>query len=170
MARKVDKQKPAAEEPSAAEKLASLKPDTPLALSGRQVTVREYSFFEGLEIAHRAAKFIADMHVMCAGGDLRYAQIRRLFGVHQEVVIPIAAQAADVEPEWVRSLKGDEAEVFMSTWFAVNSSFFVHEVIVEMREERQRAIPTSTGTDASPNSPPPASATSTNSPASPNDN
>ena len=164
MARKVDKQNPAAEEPSAAEKLASLKPDAPITLAGRKVIVREYSFFEGLEIAHRAAKFIAGMHVMCAGGDLRYAQIRRLFGVHKDVVIPIAAQSADVEPEWVLGLKHDEAEVFMSTWFAVNSSFFVHEVIVEMRENRQRAIPTSTGTPVSPSSPAPASATSTNSP------
>lgn len=160
---------PAAEDPSAADGLAALNPDVTLTLAGRAITMREYGFFEGLDVAHRAAGFIADMHAMCAGGALRYSLIRRLFGVHQDVVVAIAAQAADVEPEWLRGLGAADAEVFMSSWFAVNSSFFVHEVVVEMREERHRAS-TSTGSTSSPVSPPPALATSTGSVDSPSVN
>lgn len=162
MARKLNNKKPAAETPSAAEDLASLQPNHELTVAGRQLVVREYSFFEGLEVAHHAAAFIADMHRMTAGGDLKYAQIRRLFGVHKDVIIKIAAQSADVEPEWVAGLQGNEAELFMSTWFAVNSSFFVHEVIVEMREARQRVLSTSTGSDYLPASPAQGSVTSPN--------
>lgn len=165
--RVVRKTRPAAGSSPAAEALQALKPDAPLSVAGRKVTVREYGYFEGLEVAHRAAPFIADMHAICADGDLRYTRIRRLFGVHQEVVCAIAAQAADVDTDWVRGLKGNDAEIFMSTWFAVNSAFFVHEVVVEMREARQRAAMSSTGSTSSPVSPAPASATSTASAGSP---
>lgn len=171
MAKKVDPAatQPAAEPDSAAAELAELSPNITLTLAGRQVTLREYGFFEGLDVAHRAAEFIADMHDQCRGGELRYDRIRRLFGKHADVVVPIAAQAADVEPEWVRGLGKNDAETFMSTWFAVNAGFFVHEVVVEMREERQRAAAAErlAGTSSSPNSPPPASAPSTTSDDSP---
>lgn len=141
MARKVETKAaaPTAEPSSAVDDLAVLKPEVTLTVAGRKVTVREYGFWEGLEVAHRGAAFIADMLAMCADGTLRYAAVRRLFGVHQEIVQEIAAQAADVEREWVAGLKGAEAERFLSTWFTVNASFFVREAAVEVEETQYRA-------------------------------
>lgn len=172
MARKVTERKkvaPAAEVPSAVSALLEIKPDVTLTIAGRQLTVREYGFFEGLEVAHQAQGLIRDMHAMCADGRLQYSRIRRLFGPHREVVIAIAAKAADVDADWVRGLEKSpqDAEVFFDTWFGVNASFFVHEVIVEMREARQLAAMASTGSQSSPVSPAPASATSTGSADSP---
>lgn len=170
MARKVDKKAPAAAEPSsAADDIAALQPDASLTIAGRRLTIREYGYFEGLKVAHQAAGFIADMHTMCADGDLRFARVRRLFGVHEAVVLAIAAQAADVEPEWVRGLAKADAETFMSTWFAVNVGFFVQEVVVEIKEERQRRWMASKSTGSSSGSPAPGSATSTASADSPSD-
>lgn len=170
MARKVTKQKvaPAAEEPSAASALVQIKPDVTIVVGDRTVTVREYGFFEGLEVAHQAEAFIRDIHTLSADGRLQYARIRRLLGVHRDIVIDIAAKAADVEPEWVRGLEQSplEADLFLSTWFAVNASFFVREVLVEVREARQlKAM--STGSAPSYSSPAPASEISTGSDASP---
>ncbi|MDZ5815103.1 DUF6631 family protein [Stenotrophomonas maltophilia] len=159
MARRVDpKPAAAAEDSSAAAALSEIKPDVTLVIGGRTVTIREYGFFEGLEVAHRAQPLIAAMFTMCQDGNLQYSRIRRLFGVHKDLVIEIAARAADVEQEWVRDLerKPADAELFLDTWFGVNSSFFVHEVVVEMREERQRAA-MSTGSAPSQNLQPPAS-------------
>lgn len=173
MARDVTQQVNAAGPVPAAEAdtLGALHPDAPLTLSGRAVTVREYGFFEGLEVAHRASALIADMHQLCRDGVLRFDRVRRLFGKHRDVVLAIAAQAADVEPEWVEGLPRDEADLFLSIWFAVNADFFVHEVVVEIREERQLAATragTSTGQTSSSASPTAASATSTGSGATPN--
>lgn len=172
MARKIDQRAiaPAAESNSAADQLAVLNPDITLTIAGREITIREYSFFDGLEVAHRASAFIADMHDTCRDGELRFDRIRRLFGKHRDVVVSIAAQAAGVEPDWIAGLDRTDAEVFMSTWFGVTSGFFVHEVVMEMREERQRQAMSSTGSTSSPTSPPPASATSTASDASPSAN
>src|SRR5688572_30315359 len=131
MARKLEKKATPSAAPSAAEDLSALQPNVTLQVAGRTVTIREYGFWEGLEVAHQAAPFIADWVEPCASGSLRFAQVRRLFGKHKDLVVAIAARAADVEPEWVLGLesKPTDAELFLSSWFAVNTGFFMREVV-----------------------------------------
>ena len=148
---------------SAADDLAILHPDRTLVVGGRTVILREYGFFEGLEIADRAAGFIADLVAASSDGALRYAQVRRLFGRHRAVIPVIAAQAGDVEPTWLVSLSADEQELYLATWFAVNAAFFVREVLAEVREaqllETQRlAADALSGAISSPDSPLPGTA------------
>lgn len=135
---------------AAADELSILHPDVQLSINGRQITCREYGFFEGLEVAHRLSAFLDDL-AKTIGDDLRYDRVRRLFGVHRAQVIPAAALSAGVEPDWVAGLKGHAAELFLSTWFGVNAGFFVHEAVVSMREARQAAAPPGpTSSSASP--------------------
>ena len=119
---------------SAADDLAILHPDRTLVVGGRTVILREYGFFEGLEIADRAAGFIADLVAASSDGALRYAQVRRLFGRHRAVIPAIAAQAGDVEVTWLEALAPDDLELYLATWFATNAAFFVREVLAEVRE------------------------------------
>lgn len=171
MAHKLKKQlapAPAAEEPSAAERISALMPDATLTVAGRKVTVREYGFIEGLQVAERASAFLSDLLALAKEGALRYTIARRLFGKHADVVVAIAAQAADVEPEWVRGLTPADGETFMATWFAVNVGFFMREVVAEVQEEaRLHRLTASSSTGSFSGSPAPASATSTGSAASP---
>lgn len=148
-----------------ADDLAILHPDRTLTLGGRAITLREYGFFEGLDVADRAAAFIADLILASDDGALRYAHVRRLFGRHRAVIPVIAAQAGDVDVPWLEALSPDELELYLATWFAVNAAFFVREVLAELREtqlrEAQRlAAGASAGAISSPDSPPPATATS----------
>lgn len=154
-----------APETAAADDLAILHPDRTLVLGGRTIVLREYGFFEGLDVADRASAFIADLIVASDDDALRYAQVRRLFGRHRAVIPVIAAQAGDVEVAWLEALPPDELELYLATWFAVNAAFFVREVLAELREtqlrEAQRlAAGASAGAISSPDSPPPATATS----------
>ena len=154
-----------APETAAADDLAILHPDRTLVLGGRTIVLREYGFFEGLDVADRAAGFIADLIAASDDGALRYAHVRRLFGRHRAVIPAIAAQAGDVEAAWLEALPPDELELYLATWFAVNAAFFVREVLAELREtqlrEAQRlAAGASAGAISSPDSPPPATATS----------
>lgn len=170
MARKLEKKAaPSAAAKSAAEDLSALQPNVTISVADRKVTIREYGFWEGLEVAHKAAGFIADLVIPCASGSLTFAQVRRLFGSHKDVIVAISAQAADVDADWVLSLekKPADAELFLSTWFAVNTGFFMREVVAEIREAKQRAAMRPTGSDSSPASPRPDSATSTGSADSP---
>lgn len=160
-----DTKAPSSAAHKAADDLSVLKPDITLPIAGREVTFREYGFFDGLEAAHRAQGFIEAMAATIADGELRYDRVRRLFGVHQDSVVAIAAVSAGVEPEWIRALKSADAEVFMSTWFAVNAGFFVHEAVVSLRERGQGVRPA--GRMSSPASPAPGSETPTASAAAP---
>lgn len=164
MARKIAQAPPDdAQADAAGDALAVLHPERNLTLGGRGVTIREYGFFEGLEIADRAAGFIDDLIAMSEVGPLRYAQVRRLFGRHRSVIPVIAAQAGDVEVVWLDALADDELELYLATWFAVNAAFFVREVLAELRERRllqAAAQGTLTGPASSSASPPPDSATS----------
>lgn len=155
---------PAAPAPdAAADDLAILHPDRTLVIGGRTVMLREYGFFEGLEVADRAAMFIADLIALSEGGTLRYAQIRRLFGRHRAVIPAIAAQAGDVDVAWLETLAPDELELYLATWFAVNAGFFVREVLAEVREAHLLAAGASAGATSLPDSPPPDTARPTNS-------
>ena len=153
-----------APETAAADDLAILHPDRTLVLGGRTIVLREYGFFEGLDVADRAAGFIADLIAASDDGALRYAHVRRLFGRHRAVIPVIAAQAGDVEVAWLGALPPDELELYLATWFAVNAAFFVREVLAELRETQLRvaqrlAAGASAGAISSPDSPPPATAT-----------
>ncbi|MFZ5638437.1 MAG: DUF6631 family protein [Pseudomonadota bacterium] len=159
---------PASDAVTAADDLAILHPDRTIAIGGRNITLREYGFFEGLDVADRAAGFIADLIAASDDGALRYAQVRRLFGRHRAVIPTIAAQAGDVEVAWLEALPPDELELYLATWFAVNATFFVREVLAELREAQLReaqllAAGASAGATSSPDSPPPATATSSDS-------
>jgi hypothetical protein len=153
---------PAAPSPetAAADDLAILHPDRTLVLGGRTIVLREYGFFEGLDVADRAAGFIADLIAASDDGALRYAHVRRLFGRHRAVIPSIAAQAGDVDVPWLEALSPDELELYLATWFAVNAAFFVREVLAELREAQLLAAGASAGAISSPDSPPPDAATS----------
>ena len=119
---------------SAADELAVLHPDRTLVIGGRTITLREYGFFEGLDVADRASHFIADLLAASTDGTLRYTQVRRLYGRHRAVIPVIAAQAGDVEAAWLEALAPDDLELYLATWFAVNAAFFVREALAELRE------------------------------------
>ena len=153
---------------SAADELAVLHPDRTLPIGGRDVTIREYGFFEGLDVADRAAAFIADLVAASEDGTLRYTQVRRLFGRHRSVVPSIAAQAGDVDVAWLEALAPDDLEIYLATWFAVNAAFFVREALAELRETGLRkahalAAGASAGASVSSDSPGADLATSPNS-------
>ena len=142
----------------AADELAVLHPDRALLIGGRAITIREYGFFEGLDVADRASAFIADLVAASGEGGLRYAQVRRLFGRHRAVIPAIAAQAGDVEVEWLDTLVPDELELYLATWFAANAAFFVREVLAEIREAHVLAAGASAGMNSSSDSLAPGSA------------
>jgi hypothetical protein len=143
----------AAVDTTAAEQLAEMIANRKLDIGGRNVTIHEYTFFEGLEVANDASDFIADLSIKIKEGSLRYSQVRRLYGKHSAQVKLIAARAGDVEVSWLEGLTRDESETYMATWFAVNSAFFVLEAVAETREALAREVVASVGTTHSPDSP-----------------
>lgn len=157
MARKVDKPappQPAAGPDPAADALAVMQPDIKLTIAGREITVREYDFFESMEVVYGEPAFIEDAYAVLTSTDRDpWEAMRPLFGRHRGYCKRAAAQAAGVDVEWIEGLKNPrDVDTLMSTWWAVNGHFFVHEVAVMVRGRRGRKA--SAGTTSSPASPP----------------
>lgn len=170
MARKVTpaaSQPPAAAPDAAAGELAVMQPDIALQLDGEQVVVREYSFWDGMEVVYADGRAFLDDVVASleAGNADAWEQVRALVGRHQGYLLHAIAKAVERDPDWVKGLGARHADALFSTWWAVNGHFFLHEATVVIRG--RLAVKASAGPKSSPPSPaqdsatPPASGTDT---------
>ncbi|NLC60144.1 MAG: hypothetical protein GX761_02530 [Gammaproteobacteria bacterium] len=158
----------AAGDDPAAKELAVMRPELKLTIAGREIVMREYDFFESMEIVYEDPGFLEGCLQAFTANDARdpWEAMRPLFGKHRAFCKRAAALAAGVEVEWIEGLANPrDVDTLMSAWFSVNGHFFVHEVAVMLRGRRAKAA--SAGPKSSPASPPTDSAPPTASAATP---
>ncbi|QDH70844.1 DUF6631 family protein [Marilutibacter alkalisoli] len=161
--------------PSAVDKTADelqvLKPDITLTLGGESITVHEYDFWTSMDIVYGQRGFLDDAVELLTNtsGEFRDAweAIRSLFGRHAAYLKRAVAVAVERDVAWVESLGPRETDALLSTWWAVNGHFFLHEatVVIQGRLTRMRLA----GSTSSSSSPAPDSETPTASADTPND-
>lgn len=136
MAKKVNKprSKPAAP-PDAAAELEILHPERTASIAGRNLTMREYGFVEGLKLRPVMQPLLDDLFQVATESaalpDLE--SIMGILAAHHEAVIELMAQAADVEPDWVVGLGQQDGYHLMMLWWAVNGAFFINTVVQRMQ-------------------------------------
>jgi hypothetical protein len=140
-----------------ADDLAVMFPDATLVIDGRPLTVREYRFDESCDVLGPAGPVIAALADIAEGEPLAWGRVRRVLYAHRAVVLPMAAQAGDVDAEWLAALSQRDGERYMQAWWAANGHFFVIEAAVVI-VERQQARREFAGPTSSSRSPLPASA------------
>lgn len=154
MGKKVDRPvKPAPVEKAGAEDLQVLHPERTLQIAGREITIREYGFVEGLGLRPLIQPFLEDLYSL-VNVDKVVPPLEDILGVlgkHSELVAKLMATAADVDLEWVHQLPSREGNTLLYVWWIVNGPFFVGAVVDRIRAEvaaaKQRkalAGPTST--------------------------
>lgn len=133
MARKVTgQQKPAAPKGAAGvNDLDVLQPDRQVTIGGEIITVREYRFWEGLQVRAKAAPFFHDLFALFdqAGAAPSFDDISDLLGQHQEDTIVLVAQACGKPVEWIRELDDEDGEALLITWWLANAGFFTRRVL-----------------------------------------
>ncbi|MBS0212308.1 MAG: hypothetical protein JSR26_03890 [Proteobacteria bacterium] len=133
--------------------LEILHPERTLSVGGREVTVREYGFLEGLRLAS-AAQPLVDALAAAAladpNGQLGLDAVTTVLSASPEALIACVARAADVEPAWVEALDDADGQLLLLTWWLVNSGFFVRRVLraVALAQASRAAGPTSTPTSS----------------------
>ena len=135
----------------AAEELAILFPDRQAKIGGRLVTVREYTFSEGLLLAPAAKPFLDSLYsLVTAGGSApTLEQINDVCSLHAAVVLDLVAKSADVERPWIDTLNEEEGDLLLLMWWTANSGFFIRRVLRRAIAERRAAHP-SNGLASSP--------------------
>lgn len=135
--------------------LEVLHPERRLIIAGRQITVREYGFVEGLRLQPLAEPLIEDLRAhLEEGRSWNVEAVHSLLGRHADAVLRLMAVAADVESEWIDSLDQDAGAALMFLWWTVNGPFYMRCAIVRARAAQalaaQRAGATSTPPSSGP--------------------
>lgn len=124
MAKKLSRAKPRADD------LDILHPERTLTLAGRELTVREYGFVEGLRLRPLMQPLLDDLHQAIATGKLpELEQVLVILATHYEASLDLVAVAADVERAWLDKLTQDEGYLLLTVWWSVNGPFFLRSVI-----------------------------------------
>jgi hypothetical protein len=164
MARKLPSERAAAprRRSSAVEKTADdlqvLRPDIAIEIAGESITVREYTFWESMDIVYRDRGFLDDVVALLNDSDRDpWEAVRSLFGRHAAYLKVAAAASVNRDVAWIEQLGARDTDILMSSWWAVNGHFFIHEATVVIKGRMTRAR--SAGSMSSPGSPLQASAT-----------
>lgn len=108
-----------------ADDLEVLHPERLLTIAGREITVREYGFVEGLRLLKLAEPIIAGLQGDLARGTPSFESVFGVLAEQADSVVQMMAIAADVEVEWIESLGQDEGQLLLMTWWGVNGPFYM---------------------------------------------
>lgn len=119
--------------------LQVLHPDQLVIIAGREVTVREYRFVEGLRLQPLYADFVNDIFERLDNGEQpEIHHVIELLGRYEQQLIELIAAAADVEIDWIKGLPDSEGMHLMYAWWTANVAFFMRRV--HSRIAAKRAI------------------------------
>ena len=113
-----------------ADDLEVLHPERLLTIAGREVTVREYGFVEGLRLLRLAEPIIAGLQGDIARGTPTFDSVMGVIAEHADVAVQLMAIACDVDAEWIESLSQDEGQLLLMTWWGVNGPFYMRTASV----------------------------------------
>lgn len=117
------------------EALDILLPDKTLEIDGERITVREYSFLQGLDIADFAWPLIDELRLLFIdlqpGEELPLSALAATFGRHREIFVRLLSLSTDKPEAWVTALGDENGQRLYLTWWTVNAHFFVRRLVQE---------------------------------------
>jgi hypothetical protein len=122
-----------------------LMPDREVVIGDETVTVREYRFREGMEVAARAHAFMQDLGSLFlqeSGAPVEHVELdalQDLFAQHAETVTWLIAKAIDKPPAWLDTISDEHGMSLMHTWWSVNQPFFTRRLVVAATTRRIKA-------------------------------
>lgn len=158
MATKVDavNDVPAGPAPAVDDSLQVMFPDRTQTIAGRTITMREYTFQEGLDHAVEMRPLVEDLLLVfrtTSPAPPVFAQVEVVLEEHPALVRRLIALAADVDEAWVAGLDDMEGDLLLWLWWTVAAPFFYRRVLKSAAREKRLQ---SAGTASSPPSSTPA--------------
>ncbi len=118
--------------------------------------VREYRFFEGLQMHAQAKGFFEDLYAMFEQSSAApsFDDVADLIGAHQDDVVKMVATSTGCEPEWILGLDDQDGDALMLTWWLANAGFFIRRVMRRAAAAQIAPVNRSAGLESSTTSSP----------------
>lgn len=111
-----------------ADDLSILHPDRTLEIANKILTVREYSFVQGLRLRPMIAPLL-DSLVGTLSKDAGLEDILDVLAKNHETVLFLMAESIDEPVEWFETLSEEDGNLLLITWWTVNAPFLMRSVI-----------------------------------------
>ena len=118
-----------------------------LEIKGEKLTVREFSFIEGLRINQMVRPFIKSMrHVFTEEDkDSDFSSMSAAFSDHMDVLIELMSISTGKPVEWFSTLTDTEGQTLLMAFWSVNKAFFINRLLIQgMGNQQASASDTST--------------------------
>lgn len=133
--------KPKAAVQPVASDLEILHPERTITLGIGPVTVREYGGIEWLRLLPKAAPLVDAIAAKIeTGGASGYDDTLTILAKHVDELLPLVAQAADLDMAQVETLGAADMELLLLTWWSVCGHFFVERALTRVLVERQEKL------------------------------
>lgn len=115
-----------------------LHPERRLVIAGRDITVREYAFTEGLRLQTLARPFTEGLYaLLTADAAVSFERVLGLIGDHYEAVLELVAISANVEQRWLDSLGDEDGNLLLMAWWGACGPFFLRSAVRRLQVARQ---------------------------------
>ena len=115
----------------AVEELQQLVAEETVEIKGQRLSVREFTFRQGLEAAPVARPIIQALQelVTAEGEEADAFEIADLMAAHPDAWFQLVARACDCDPEWVAGLPETEGMHLSLVFWRLNAAFFMRRVV-----------------------------------------
>lgn len=136
-----------AEHEQSAQDLNVLFPNHQIFINGKQLSVREYSFVEWLQLRQQYAPFISKFTtLMTDNDDVLVDDVLEFFEDEFDDLQGLMASSIQQPIEFLHTISSSEMESLMFTWWQVNKHFFMKSVVRAMRKNaKTETMPQSAG-------------------------
>lgn len=102
-----------------------LFPDQTVTIGEDEITMREFSFMQGMRMSAVAAALIADMAAMFdESEEASLSAIMIAFSRHPDAMVAMIAESAGVSKEWVAGRSDRDGQTLLNAFWRVNRDFF----------------------------------------------
>ncbi|MBD3610521.1 MAG: hypothetical protein HUJ30_08230 [Gammaproteobacteria bacterium] len=115
-----------------------LFPDQQIVIDGKSVTVKEFTFEQGLELGRVVRPLVVDMESLFEDSeDPNLDDIGAVFAKHIDQFFHMLHCSTSEQIDWLKSLNDSAGNLLMIHFWAVNKDFFIRR-LVQRKMERAK--------------------------------
>lgn len=116
-----------------------LFPNIEVKIKNEVITVKEFSFIQGMKINAIAQPMIKDLSSFFTDENADFSAMSSVFDAHAELLIHLMSISSTMPVEWFETLTDSEGQSLLMTFWSVNKSFFINRLLLKNMETQQQA-------------------------------